>query len=214
MSKIIAIGGGEIGRPGYPIETKKIDKEIIRLSGKKHPKLIFIPTASGDAQSYIEPAHKHFGQRLGCKVESLRLVKNRPPLKIIRQIIFSADIIYVGGGNTLRMMNVWRRIGFDKILKLAYKKNIVLAGISAGSICWFASGNSDSRRFTNKKAEYILVKGLGLIKAINCPHYDKEKGRKKSLAKMAKRTNMPAIALDNCAAIEIVDDQYRMIVSY
>ncbi len=73
--KIIAIGGGEIGRPGYPVETTKIDKEIIALSGKKIPRVLFIPTASGDSNGYTEVFNKYFGKRLGCKTDVLYLKK-------------------------------------------------------------------------------------------------------------------------------------------
>ncbi|HUD44532.1 MAG TPA: Type 1 glutamine amidotransferase-like domain-containing protein [Patescibacteria group bacterium] len=69
--KIIAIGGGEIGRPGYPIETTEIDREIIALSGKTNPKLLFLPTASSDSEDYVQVMHEHFGERLGRKVDEL-----------------------------------------------------------------------------------------------------------------------------------------------
>jgi len=213
MGKIVAIGGGEIGRPGYPVETTKIDKEIIRLSGKKRPRLLFIPTASGDAEGYVKSVEKHFGQRLGCKVDALLLVKTQPSKKEIRDKIFSADIIYVGGGNTLKMMNRWRQLGVDKLLKQAYRKNIVLAGLSAGATCWFRHGLSDSRKFKNKTADFIRVSGLGLIDALCCPHYDSEKTRPAALRKMMKRTVGVAIALEDCAALEVVDGRYRIIAS-
>ena len=77
MGKIIAIGGGEIGRPGYPATTTKIDKKIIRLSGKKSPKLLFIPTASLDSEGYIKSVEKHFSKKLGCKIDSLCLIKEK-----------------------------------------------------------------------------------------------------------------------------------------
>ena len=73
MKKIVAIGGGEIGSPGCLIETTKIDKEIIRLSGKKRPRVLFIPTASSDSDGYFETVKKHFGKRLGCEVDVLRV---------------------------------------------------------------------------------------------------------------------------------------------
>ena len=73
MKKIVAIGGGKIGQPGYPVETTKIDKEIIRLTGKKNPRLLFIPTASSDSESYFKVVKKHFGKRLGCKTDVLYL---------------------------------------------------------------------------------------------------------------------------------------------
>jgi dipeptidase E len=71
MKKIVAIGGGEIGKPGYPVETTKIDKEILRLTGKKSPRLLFIPTASDDSELYFETVKKHFGKRLGCTTDVL-----------------------------------------------------------------------------------------------------------------------------------------------
>lgn len=214
MSKIIAVGGGEIGRPGFTFETIKIDKEIIKLSGKKSPKLLFIPTASSDSESYYEVVKKYFGKKLSCRVDVLYLIKKQINFKEIKDKILNADIIYVGGGNTLKMMNVWKRIGVDKILRQAYKKNIVLSGVSAGAICWFKYGNSDSRKFTAKKqTSLIKVSGLGFFEILLCPHYDREVDRKESLKKMTKKSKEVALALDNCSAIEIVNDKYRIITS-
>lgn len=213
MKKIVAIGGGEIGRPGYPIETTQIDKEIIKLTRKKNPRLLLVPTASGDSESYYETVEKYFGKKLGCKTDVLYLIKEKLSKKEIEKKVFSSDIIYVGGGNTLKMMSVWRRTGFDKILKQAYKKGIILSGVSAGSVCWFRYGNSDSRKFNNPDADYIKISGLGLINALHCPHYDYEKNRKAGLKKMMKKTPGVAIAVDNCCAIEVIDDKYRIISS-
>jgi len=175
MQKIVAIGGGEIGRPGFPIETTSIDKEIISLSGKEKPKLLFIPTASSDSESYFEVVKKHFGKRLGCAVDVLYLLKNKHPKGEIEKKILNSDIIYVGGGNTLKMMKTWRKLGVDTILLKAYKKGIVLSGVSAGAICWFSFGNSDSLLFSKRNAPMIKVRGLGFINLLFCPHYDVEK---------------------------------------
>ncbi len=213
MKKIIAIGGGEIGRPGYPIETTKIDKEIIKLTGKKNPKLLFIPTASSDSESYSEIVKKYFGKKLGCKVDVLYLIKEKLSKKEIEKKVFDSDIVYVGGGNTLKMMKVWRKNGLDKILKQAYKKGIVLSGLSAGSICWFKWGNSDSKKLANPMTDAIKVSGLGLINALHCPHYDIEENRKADLKKMMKKTSGIAIAIDNCCALEIINDKYRIVDS-
>ena len=212
MKKIVAIGGGEIGRPGYPVETTKIDKEIIRRTGKRHPKLLFIPTASSDSESYFEVVKKHFGKRLGCQTDVLYLIKKRLTNKEIKKEIFQSDIIYVGGGNTLKMMKIWRKTGVDKILKEAYQKGVVLSGVSAGAICWFRQGLSGSRRFANLKADLIKVSGLGLINAFHCPHFD-SKEKKTALKKMMKKISGAAIAVDNCCAMEIIDGKYRVISS-
>jgi len=212
MKKIMAIGGGEIGRPGFPVETTQIDKEIMNLTGKKNPRLLFIPTASADSKLYYETVKKHFG-KLGCKTDVLYLINENHNKKEIEKKVFESDIIYVGGGNTLNMMKAWRKTGVDKILKQAHKKGIVLSGLSAGSICWFKYGSSDSRKSINPKADLIKVSGLGLINALHCPHYDFEKDRKPDLKKMMKKTLGVAIAIDNCCAIEIMDDKYKIISS-
>ena len=211
--KIIALGGGEIGRPGYSIETTQIDKEIIKLTGKKNPKLLFIPTASTDSESYYEVVQKYFGKKLGCKTDVLYLIKEKLSQKEIKDKILKSDIIYVGGGDTLKMMKVWKKNGVDKIFKQAYENGVVLSGLSAGSICWFNSGISDSRRFTNPNADLIKVSGLGLINALHSPHYDVEKDRKPDLKKMMNKTSGVAIAIDNCCAIVVVDEKYKIISS-
>ncbi len=213
MKKIIAIGGGEIGRPGYPVETTQIDKEIIKLSGKKNPKLLFIPTASSDSELYFNTVKKHFGDKLGCKIDVLYLIKEKPTKKEIKNKILNSDIIYVGGGNTLKMMKIWRKTGVDKILIAAHNKGIILSGLSAGSICWFKWGNSNSRSFNNSKANLIKVSGLNLINALHCPHYDIEKDREPYLKKMMKKSSGVAIAIDNCCALEVIDNKYKIIGS-
>jgi len=213
IKKIIAIGGGEIGRPGFPVETTLIDREIIRQTHKKHPKLLFIPTASSESESYANVVTKHFGNRLGCRVSVLWLLKKRLTHKEITNKVMSSDIIYVGGGNTLKMMNIWRRLGVDKCLKNAYEKGIVLSGLSAGSICWFRYGNSDSRLFTSGSKKLIRVTGLGLINAFHCPHYDVEVRRQADLKRMMRKTPLMAIALENCTALEVIDNRYRIIKS-
>ena len=218
--KIIAIGGGEMGRPNkkggfYSIETTSIDKEIITQTGKKNPKLLFVPTASFDSDNserYFEVIEKHFS-KLGCRVDVLYLIKDKLSKKEIEEKIMSADAIYVGGGNTLLMMKIWIKLGVDKILEKASQKGIVLSGLSAGMICWFKYGSSDSMRYYNSKADLIKVKGLNFVSALGCPHYNFEKDRKPDLKKLMKKTPGVAIALDNCCALEIIDKKYRIISS-
>jgi len=213
MKKIVAIGGGEIGSPGCPVETTAIDKEIIRLTGKKNPKVLFIPTASSDSSGYYETVQRHFGKRLGCKTDVLWLVKEKPSHKEIEKKVMTSDIVYVGGGNTQKMLRVWKSYGLDRILKKAWDKGIILSGLSAGSICWFRAGTSDSRRFNDPDADLIKVSGLGFIPATHSPHYDVEKDRRPGLKKIMRKTSGVAIAIDNCCAVEFVDDTYRVIAS-
>lgn len=218
MGKIIALGGGEIGRPHenggfYPVETNSIDKEIIKQTRKLNPKLLFIPTASNDSEGYFQVVKKHFS-KLNCKVNVLYLIKDKLTKKQIEDKILSTDIIYVGGGNTLKMMALWRKMGVDNILRKAHKKGIVLSGLSAGSICWFKCGNSDSRKFTSGSNKLIKVTGLGLIDALHCPHYDAEEHRQSDLKRMMKTTSkIVSIALENCCAIEVIDNKFKIIKS-
>lgn len=213
--KIVSIGGGRIMLPKSRVpQTLSIDEEIVNLGGKRKPRLLFIPTASLDDEVYCERIKDHFGNRLNCCVEILLLYRDRPSASRIKHLILSADIIYVGGGNTLRMMNLWRQLGIDKLMNRARIKGTVLSGLSAGSICWFRQGNSDSRKFANENDKTLIkVSGLDYVDAIICPHYDVEKHRQPALKAMMKSTKGIAIALENCSAIEIVDDEYRIITS-
>lgn len=214
MGKIIAIGGGIIGKKGRDAVTRKIDEEIVALTGKENPSLLFIPTASDDSKSYCFLVRKYFGGKLGCQTDNLLLLKEKYSQAELERKILGADIIYVGGGNTLKMMQVWREFGVDKLLEIAYEKGTVMSGVSSGAICWFNFGNSDARRFTSGSAKLIKVKGLGFIPALLCPHYNTEIHRQEDLKRMMENVpKIPALALDNCCAIEIVDGNYRIINS-
>ncbi len=213
MKAIIAIGGGDMRAHS----TKNIDQEIINLSGKKHPKFLFIPTASSDDQGYWKVMDKNFTS-LGCVTDVLFLLAKKLIKKEIEIKIMNADIIYVGGGNTLKMMRLWRRLGVDKMLEAAYKKGIVLCGVSAGSICWFEYGHSDSMSYYNPEDwKYIKVKGLGLVKGIHCPHFDSAtrgvKRRKNFQDMMQKNPGQIGIAIDDNCAIAFVDNGYRVLTS-
>lgn len=219
MGKIVAIGGGEIGRPKdgggfYPIETLQIDKETIKLTNKRHPKLLFLPTASKDSRGYFEVIKKYFGKKLGCQCDVLYLINCKLKAREIRNKLLNSDIIYVGGGNTLNMLNVWKDTGADKILEKAYKKGIVLSGVSAGAICWFRYGNSDSRpKIGKKNYGLIRVRCLNFLPLAISPHHTREINRKKAFINIMKRTPGVGIALEDCSALEIINDKYRIISS-
>ncbi len=214
MKHIVAIGGGEIGRPGYSVETTNIDKQIIALSGRTNPNVLFLPTASTDSTDYYEVFSQHYGKRLGCNVGVLNLY-SKPSRTTIERAIANADIIYVGGGNTLKMMMFWRRMGVDELLKKAHERGVVLCGLSAGAICWFKGGLSDSRSFSSsgKVWSYINVRGLNLVDLLICPHFDVETQRSPALKNYLKGTKKVAVALDNCSAIEIRANKFRILRS-
>ena len=115
------------------------------------------------------------------------------------------------------MMRLWRRLGVDKLLKSAYEKGTVLCGISAGAICWFDSGHSDSLSYYNpRKWKYINVKGLGLIKGVLCPHYNSSTlgiPRRKHFKDMIQRIGGLGIAIENNCALEFVDGKFHKVIT-
>lgn len=205
MGKIVAIGGGELALD----ETRLIDEYIVKLAGKPEPRLLFIPTASSDAAGYIETVEDKFGA-LGCEVDSLCLISESYDDAEIRDKIFSADIIYVGGGDTDLMMQKWREFKVDDYLREAYTKGIILSGLSAGSICWFDFGHSDSISYRNKgQWDFIRVYGLGLIPAAHAPHYNEE-GRE-GFDAMVLEERCSGIALEDNVALLEIDGEYEII---
>ena len=164
MGKIVCIGGlnGLKNEKGEFIsyEPRKVDKEIIKLSNKKHPNVLFIGTASKEREDYFNAFSVAY-KSLGAKVEALRILNKELTPNEISDKILSADIIYVGCGNTRFMLEKWKEKGVDIALKKAYDKGIILAGMSAGSYCWF-------------DYNYDLIQGLGFINAVNCVHYNKK----------------------------------------
>ena len=206
---VIAIGGGSLKKK----QTLPIDSFIVRLISMKHPRALFIPTASIDRQDYCEAFDRIYGNLLGCRTDHLLLYRRAGDRASAYKKISSADLIYVGGGNTLRMMRMWRRLGIDKLLIKAGKQGTVLAGLSAGAICWHSWGHSDSRAYSGKKNwSYIKVRSLGLCRGLYCPHLDSEK-RHISFKKMVAREKMMGIACDNFAAIHYDDSGATCISS-
>src|SRR5512143_975131 len=206
---IIAIGGGSLKKK----QTLPIDRAIVKLTGQKAPRALFIPTASGDEKDYCEAFDRIYGDLLGCRTDRLLLYRRPGDRAAAAGKIGSADLIYVGGGNTLRMMKMWRRLGIDKMLVRAGQQGTVLAGVSAGAICWHTWGHSDSRSYSGRKHwSYIKVRGLGLIGGLFCPHLDSEK-RHVSFRTMVSRDRMTGIACDNFAAVHYDDSGARCITS-
>ena len=204
---IVAIGGGEM-KLG---DTLPIDKYIVERTGAEWPRALFIPTASNDSEEYAQIVSDIYGGQLTCTVDVLRLIHNPPPPERIAALIRSADLIYVGGGNTLMMMKLWRRLGVDQLLFEALANGKVLCGLSAGALCWFQYGHSDSRRFYSPDDwDYIRVKCLGMLPFTGCPHYDGE-GRDQSFQAMIAKDGGIGIAIDDCAAFEADGDRYRIL---
>jgi len=201
---IIAIGGGSL----RDNETFSIDEYIVKCTNKDTPKFLFIPTASGEAQEYIDSIQHLYGEKLGCTVDVLRVLTSQPTDDEIQEKILSSDIIYVGGGNTAKMMEIWEKWNIDKYLRQAYDAGIVLCGMSAGSICWFEAGHSSDVEGGAKT--YCIVKGLGILPNMHCPHYDKRLGFDKYLREV---TNTVTLAIEDNCAVVFQDYCYKIIKS-
>ncbi len=203
MGRIVAIGGGEI-RQG---ETLLIDREIITMSGTDHPRLCFIPTASEDAPGYITAIEQHFGTELGCEVSALTLYKQPYSHTEMEDLILSSDILYVGGGNTRAMLHKWAHTGLDSLIRQAWDRDIILSGLSAGALCWFSLGCSDSETFDDPSAPLMMIEGLGLVDLTLCPHFDSEPGRRPGFQALLREHPQPGITLEDGTALRILDGQ-------
>lgn len=187
-------------------ENPLLDLYVLLQSGKSNPSICFLPTASGDAENYIARFYDAFNQH-NCNPSHLSLFK--PPTRDLEDFILSKDIIYVGGGNTKNLLILWKEWGLDQILKKAWDQGIVLAGISAGSICWFEEGVTDSY---GDKLEPI--KALGFLKGSNCPHYDAEAERRPAYHKMIETGMIQSgIAADDGVAVHFIEQEITRIVS-
>jgi aminopeptidase N len=182
---IVAIGGGGFGRS---LGSLEIEKYIISLVSKKRPKICFIPTASGDSSLYKLNFYRAFS-KLDCITSHIDFFSRTENLE---EKILTQDIIYVGGGNTKSMLAVWKEWGLSQILCKAYEKGIVLSGVSAGAICWFEKGITDSfAKGLN------IIDCLGIVDGIACPHFDEEKEREPYVNDLIQRE-----IIDSCICIE------------
>ena len=218
--KIVAIGEGEtyqIDKNGNRLsyKTREIDQEIIRLTGKQKPNFLFLAHSQLDFGEKSEKEYYHsikmiYGDIFGYECRWLKisdLINNTN--KAYKDILW-ADIIYEGCGGTYSMIKLWKKTGFEEILKKAWKSGKVICGISAGAIAWFKYGNTLDHRFIDNECNKI--DGLGFINAYISPHCHltkKSEIEKRSL----KYLDSIGISLSNCCAIEIIDDEYRIIKS-
>lgn len=182
------MGGG-----GFSMEPENLalDQFVLSCAAQENPRVVFLPTASGDAEGYIEHFYWAF-ESLPCQPSHLSL--QRREVSDLRSFLLGQEIIYVGGGNSFNMLTLWRAHGVDKILKEAWEKGIVLCGLSAGSVCWFESCLTDS--FGPELQ--AMNDCLGFLKGSHCPHFDSEERRRPTYTQMVKEGKLPpGIAADD-----------------
>jgi dipeptidase E len=204
MTKHIVAFGGDMLKADP--NSKHSAKFLIELTGKRSPKVCFLPTASGDSQDYITAFYARYSHDL-CEATHLSLFTRT--IKDLHSFLLGHDIIYVGGGNTANMFAIWRVHGVDSILKEAYERGTVMCGTSAGSLCWFECGVTDS--FSPDLDP--INDGLGIIKGSNCPHYNSEENRQPQYHKFLLNGLAEGYAADDGAALHFVDGQFKEAVS-
>ncbi|MFT5682927.1 MAG: dipeptidase E [Myxococcota bacterium] len=204
MKTIVAMGGGGFSmEPDNPL----LDTWLLSLTGATTPGVCFLPTASGDSETYIEKFHKAFSA-LPCTPRHLSLFRRQDTN--LREVVLSQDLIYVGGGNTANMLAVWRVHGLDVVLREAWEAGVVLAGLSAGSLCWFEAGVTDS--FGEALAP--LADGLGLLPGSHCPHYDGEALRRPRYRELVRSGALPpGLAADDGVALRFSGTTLAEVVS-
>jgi aminopeptidase N len=203
MKQIISIGGGGFGRS---LGELRIEKYIINQSKSKNPKICFIPTATGDDNGYINNFYRAFNS-LACIPSDISFFKRTIDL---RKHILDQDIIFVGGGNTKSMLAVWREWGLDVILKEAYDEGVIMSGVSAGAICWFEQGITDSWSH-----DLAIMDCLGFVNGTCCPHYDEEPNRRPFVSRALKNKSIDScISIEGFNALHLVDDSPKYSVAF
>jgi len=196
MGRIVAISSGDLET------TRSLNEYAIKMIKGNTRKVLFIGTASHDAVDYIENFSKTFTE-FGCEVRALQLTTKEYPYEELQETISWADFIYVGGGDTIFMRNVWKKCGVDQLLKQVYEKDgAVLMGISAGAICWFQCGCTDSELAEVKPgAIYGWANDmLNLQKYAFCPHYE---DRVEDFAALLEEKTIDGLAFEsNTAFVE------------
>jgi len=189
--------------------TRQFMSYVITLTKKENPKICFLPTATGDNANTIN------GWYAACEGLPMRgyvqraFVASYTDSKSFEDNLLSMDAIIVGGGNTLNMMAIWKAQGIDTVLRKAYNKGIILGGGSAGSLCWFQGGTTDSR-----PKDLSIVKCLGFIQTSHCPHYHSEPLRKPLyFDNILKGRLSPGYAIDDRAGIVFENEKYIRTVA-
>lgn len=181
-----------------------LDRYVLAAAPVANPRITLLPTASGDADRIVTQFYTTFN-RLDCRPQHVSLFRQAPDMA---ERFLETDIIYVSGGNTRNMLAIWRAAGVDRLIREGWERGIVLAGVSAGAICWFEQGHTDSEGDLSK------LDCLGWLPGSCSPHYDGEVHRQPSYRKlMAEGGILPGIALDDGVAAHFRGEERVRLVS-
>jgi dipeptidase E len=200
--QIIALGGG-----GFAMEPDNpaLDLYVLSQAQTSRPAVSLLGTAGGDADSFLVKFYKAFS-RYDCRPSHLPFFQRTPNL---RDHLLRQDVIYVGGGNTKSMLAVWRDWELPALLREAWEQGTILAGVSAGAICWFQHGVTDSWA-----EKLVVLECLGFLEGSCCPHYDGEPERRPAYHELLLKGDIPpGVAIDDGAAIYLVDGEIHRVVA-
>ena len=209
--RIIAIGGG-----GFLMERgpSLLDEYYVRTADVRSPKVCFISTGGGDPEEWLAKYYKTFS-KLGSRPSHLTFFRKPRrgsiPLTQIERGLLAQDAIYVGGGNTRSMLAVWREWGLDRILRKAWNAGVLLGGISAGALCWFKYGATDSVLGPGRSS---ALSCLGFLPGSCSPHFDGEPRRRGDFRRLIARGKLPSgIGIDDGVAVLYRNQAIAEVVS-
>jgi len=216
---------------GRVVQHPKILPHVIKLTGVKKPRVLYLGTPGYESEQGYELQASNYAKR-GCKVDWLRLTDKAdiPSKAELQRRVSQAQLVVVSGGNTLFACRRYRELGLDRMLREAMAKGTVMSGGSAGAICWFQAGHSDSRdptsfrrpkKLTKKQKtgwKYIRVSGLGFLPGLCCPHHDQRQSngvlRAEDFNGMLKRHGSEVgVCIDDQAALIIDGDKFQVLAA-
>jgi dipeptidase E len=201
--QIVAFGGG-----GFSMESGNplLDEYVLSLCGTARPRVCFLPSASGDADHYVVRFYRAFPADR-CEASHVSLFRREQGPADLRQHLLSQDLIYVGGGSVISLLGVWRAHGIDEILREAWEAGVVLCGLSAGSLCWFAEA------VTGFHGAPRSVEGLGLLPYSNCVHYQRGSERRLAYHDFIRGGMRSGYAAEDGAALHFTGTELSRVIA-
>jgi len=190
-----------------PGPTHPIIDYLLELAGKPRAKVCFVPTATGDSAETLLAMYQRFP---AARAERTHLELFHRTVEDVRSLLLAQDIVYVAGGNTVNLLAIWRAHGVHEAMRTAWENGVILTGGSAGSLCWYESGTTDSFDLYALKP---LHDGLGFLPGSHCPHYDGEPQRRPLYQSLIASGFPPGIAIDDDAAVRYEGTEIAEVVS-
>jgi peptidase E len=201
--QIVAFGGG-----GFSMESGNplLDEYVLGLCRSPRPKVCFMPHASGDADHYVVRFYRAFPAER-CEASHISLFRREQGPDDLRKHLLEQDLIYVGGGSVVSLLGVWKAHGIDVILREAWEAGVILCGLSAGSLCWFAEAVSGFHGAPER------LEGLGLLPFSNCVHYERKSSRRDSYHHFLREGMRPGYAAEDGAALHFVGEELSRVIA-